>query len=270
MGLFPNLKVWHLQSQFDGAEVSGQFEALDLSENLSTAYADQWSLGRRAPIAQWLHGELETITFTAKFYDTRTQILFGDPFEVSGLGALDKLKEWVRPHSTLGHPEVLTFWVGDGSFAFFINCTVQSLGGIKYDRPTIFGGLRGFEAQITLREYVPYSLEDGQQSPLESRYHRAKSGDYYEALTQREYGNPQLGDIIRKRNPTKPNLQVGDVVKLPDISAIRKDKVEQKSIALQTGFGKKTTPQKDLRIYMFDARNRKKVSHVIREPINGR
>jgi hypothetical protein len=265
MGLFPNLKVWNLQSQFDGALVQGQFESLDVTENLSTAYADNWSLGRRAPISQWLHGELETITFTAKFYDTRS--LF-DSF--TGEDALAKLKEWVRPHSSLGHPEVLTFWVGDGSFAFFVNCVVTSLGGIKYDRPTIFGGLRGFEATITLREYVPYSLEEGQSSPLESRYHRAKAGDYYEMLTQREYNNPALGDIIRKRNPTKPNLQVGDVVKLPDISAIRKDKVEQKSIALQTGFGKKLTAQKSLRIAMFDSRNRSKVSHVILEPINGR
>lgn len=265
MGLFPNLKIWHLEAISDSSHVAGQFESPDVTENLSTTYADNWSLGRRAPISQWLHGELETITFTAKFWDTRK--LVG---EFPGDNALPKLKEWVRPSSKLGHPEILTFWVGDGSFAFFINCTIASLGGIKYDRPSFTGGLRGFEATITLREYVPYSLEEGQQSPLESRYHRAKTGDYYEALCQREYNNPQLGDIIRKRNPTKPNLQIGDVVKLPDISAIRRDKVEQKSIALQTGFGKKLTPQKALRIAMFDARARSKVSHVILEPINGR
>ena len=261
MGLFPNFKTWHLANTEDGSEIEGQFEALDLTENIGTAYADNWSLGRRAPISQWVRGELETFTFTAKFYDPRS--LFG----WDGVDILAKLKEWARPNKSVGHPDILEFWVGDGSWAWLVRCTIQSLGGIKYDRPTMFGGLRGFEATITLREYVAYSLEDGQQSPFESRYHRAKQADYYESLCQREYGNANLGDIIRKRNPTKPNLQVGDVVKLPDISAIRKDKVEQKSIALQTGFGKKVTPQRTLRIAMFDARNRKKVSHVILEDI---
>jgi hypothetical protein len=137
------------------------------------------------------------------------------------------------------------------------------VSGIQYRTPTAFGGIRDVSLTLNLKAYKEFDITATEES--ETRYHRARERDYYEMLCWREYRNPNIGDIIRKRHPSKPNLQPGEVVKLPTATALRRDRVEPKSIALQTSFGKKDTPQRRLRMEMLDARNRGYVSHVIVE-----
>ncbi len=84
-------------------------------------------------------------------------------------------------------------------------------------------------------------------------------------LTYREYGNPLLGDAIRKIHPTQPNLVAGNIVKLPSLAGLRSVVIEPKSIALQTATSRKNTPQKTLRTEMFEKRSGNYVSHVIVE-----
>ena len=152
------------------------------------------------------------------------------------------------------------FWIGD-AHVWMSECVLESLGDISYDQPGAFGDIRGCTFPITLREYTPFSISE--KFFGETRYHRSRRRDYYEALTEREYGNPMLGDVIRQRHPDKPNIIAGDVIKLPDVSTLRTAKTKQTSLALKTAFAKEDTPQKALRQDMFDKRNRKYVSHVI-------
>jgi hypothetical protein len=141
-----------------------------------------------------------------------------------------------------------------------MDCVIESLSP-KFGRPTWFGNIRSVQASITLRQYTEFDLESAAAG--ETRYHRAVVRDYYELLTQREYGSAIMGDIIRKRHPTNPNIQVGDTIKLPSIEAIRKEKVEPKSLCLKGAYSKKETPQRTLRRDMFDLRNRPYVSHIL-------
>jgi len=116
---------------------------------------------------------------------------------------------------------------------------------------------------VNLKQYQEFALDS--QGIFETRYHIAKDRDYYELIAQREYGDALKGDIIRKRNPDKPNMQVADRIPFPSIEAIRSVRVEQKSLALSSDYGKKLTAQKANRLDMFDRRNRPFVSHTIIE-----
>jgi hypothetical protein len=106
---------------------------------------------------------------------------------------------------------------------------------------------------------VPYSLEEMES---ETRWHRARLHDYYEWLAQREYGDPMKGVIIRNDQPTKLVLQPGEIVKLPSPGNLLGRVAAPASIALEGAFDREESPQRTLRISMFDRRNRSYVSHT--------
>jgi len=241
-----------MEHELDG-ELQGQFEPEDLTENIGTNYSQTTALNRAHPITQFISGNLETMTFTATLWNR--DVLFGEAND-----QLELLKKWARRDDRLGRPAIMKFWVGDG-MATVAQCTIASLGGIKYKRPTMGGLLKGVELSITLNRYENFNLKG---DVGETRYHTVADGDYYELLTAKEYGSPMMGDIIRKRNPDKPALRVAEIVKFPAKDKFRKDRVEPKSIPLQGSFKRRPTPQRALRLYMFDQRNRSKISHIIK------
>lgn len=250
--MFPNFRSWFLQNQTTFQIMQGQFEPVNMSKNVKPNWVGHTALNRANEILQFLNQSADTVSFDIVLYDRDS--VFSNAEEDYYL-----LESWAKPDEIYGNrPPVLTFWVGTGWE--MMDCVIESLSP-KFGRPTWFGNIRSVQASITLRKYTAFDLES--KAAGETRYHRAAVRDYYEMLTQKEYGNPMLGDVIRKRHPTKPNVQTGDVIKLPSIEAIRKDKVETKSVALQTAYGKKQTPQRDLRREMFERRNRTYVSHVI-------
>jgi hypothetical protein len=73
-----------------------------------------------------------------------------------------------------------------------------------------------------------------------------------------------LGDVIRKRNPSQPLVTPGSTIPLPSVEAVRNVKVEPKSLQLATAYGKKDTPQRTLRIDIFNRRNVSYTSHILR------
>lgn len=252
------LRVWNLFNTDTFELIRGQFHAEDMTMEVSSAYNEKFSLNRQVAITQFLHGEVETISFRSRFVATTAVEDLEDQ--------LAALKGFVRRDDALERPPVLEFWAGNGSFNLFNNqCILQSLSGIRYHRPTFFGGLRHVEFTVNLREYKEAALVN--LAAGNTRFHRAKFADYYEALTQREYGTPRLGDAIRKLHPDKPNIQTGNVIELPTQSTLRRFKLTQTSIPLRTGFDRKATPQKILRQNVFDAHNRSKVSFVLKEAI---
>jgi hypothetical protein len=258
-GLFGLTRSWKLKNLDTDDEVEGQFEAEDLTENVGTKYSKIAALNRQNPILQFIGGNLETVTFSAKLWNRdAVQTTKGTADDV-----LETLKSWTRRDSSLGRPPILEFTAAGDHPLTYENCVIESLGGIRYDRPTTGGKMRGVSLSITLLKYEPYTLEGYKGG--ETRYHRAKTGDYYEMLTFQEYGNPNMGDIIRKRHPSKPNIQTADIIKLPSIEVLRKEKVEATSLALKGAFLRKDSPQRSLRIEMFQKRNVPYVSHVIKE-----
>lgn len=255
MLILPNARTWFLANVDTGQILQGQFEPQATTKNIGVNYAQHTALNRQNPILQFLNRAADTISFQARLFNRHS-------LEVQAEETLRQLEEWTEIDPALNRPPTMSFWVGDGHLQQ-IDCVITSLDGITYGRPSFFGGLREVSLTINLLQYEPFNLES--TGTFETRYHRARSRDYYELICYREYKQPLLGDVIRKRHPTQAVLQVNDVVKLPSIEAIRSERVEPKSLVLTTAYGKKITPQKTRRQEMFDLRNRSYVSHVVIE-----
>lgn len=254
MGLFQSLDVWNLQNLQNAERLEGQFPPISVTRELGNEWAAHTAISRDNAILQFLHGKQETLSVQVRLYARDAVFNNVD-------NDLKKLEEWRKPDSLYGNrPPTLSFWLGDGHL--FLDCIIDSLSGITYARPTSQGAPRDITLTINLKAYKKFSLND--TGNFETRYNRTKERDYYELLTQREYANPLMGDIIRKRHPDQPNLQVGSIVKLPSVEAIRSQRVEQTSIALQTAYGRKDTPQRALRLQAFENHNVTYVSHVIK------
>lgn len=267
MALF-GFRNWFLQNINTNQILGGQFHAENLTKDVKVNWASHTALNRQKAILQFLNGENDKISFQATIFATTglniptTQI---GPFTIKGPQSVEDdiglLEEWTEIESTRGKPAVLNFWVGDGHLQ--MDCVIDSLAGIAYGRPDALGSVKQVTLTINLIEFTEFSLDDS--GSFETRFHRAKVRDYYESVALTEYGDPLLGDRIRKRHPNNANIQTGDRIRFPSIEGIRRERVTQESVQLKTGFGKRETPQKTLRLQMFDLRNRPFVSHIIVE-----
>jgi len=110
-------------------------------------------------------------------------------------------------------------------------------------------------------QFVPFSIEDEREG--ETRFAVTRERDSYEMLALQEYGNPLLGDFVRKEHPTQQALQPGDIVRLPSIETARKQRITQKSLQLQGAYSRKDTLQRQLRLEFFELRSKKKTSHAL-------
>ena len=252
-----SLRTWVLYNRDSSEIFKGQFHAEDLRhEGIGGTYSERWALGRTHPVQQFLRGKLQIVSFRSRFFP-------GTSVE-SAEDEIATLKSWTQADVKTGRPPVLEFWVGDGGVDYLENpCVLEDLADVLYHRPTLFGGLRHVEFTITLREYKTFKLQD--QAKKETRYHHTKQGEYYELIAFREYANPSLGDPIRKLHPHQTTLDVGDVVKLPSVSKMLREKTVLTSIPLATSFGRKETAQRTLRIAWFDRRDVTYISHVLVE-----
>lgn len=251
----PTIRTWFLQNTETFQILKGAFEPVNVTRERQNNWVEHTALSRTNAILQFLNGQAQTISVDIRLY---AETIVGNTIERD----LALMESWMLPQSSLqNRPPILSFWVGDGHV--IMDCVITAMSNIRYGPPSLFGAVREVNLTLGLKEYVEFSIDDSDL--FETRYHRARTRDYYEMLTFKEYGNPLMGDIIRKRHPKLPVVNTGDTVKLPSVEALRKDIVETKSIALQTAFGKKDTPQKRLRAEMFDKRNRPYVSHVVIE-----
>jgi hypothetical protein len=253
MSIFPMLKSWFLQNQTTQQIIRGEFHPVDLTKEVKPNYVTHVALSRTKEIVQFLNQDADTLSFKAVMNNR-------DGFSSFVEKDYQLLESWARPDPIYGNkPPILTFWVGQGWE--LMECVITGLSNIRFEEPFANGRIRQISLIVNLRKYEKFSLEG--TGNYETRYHRAAVRDYYELLAYREYNNPMLGVVIRNRHPNKPNIQIGDVIKLPSVEAIRKERAQPTSIALRTITGKKITPQKTLVKQMFDNRNIVKVSYTI-------
>lgn len=252
--LIPNFRTWYLENLDSGQTLQGQFSPQATTENVTVNWAQQTALNRGNAILQFVNENNDTLSFQGRFF--RDGVTDADP-----KAKLDQLKSWARINSNVRRPPVLQFYVGDGHVQ--MNVVITGITNIVYGRPDALGGLRDVSFQVGLLQFEPFSLDD--EGSTDTRYARAKDREYYELLAYEEYGNPLLGDYIRKLHPDQATLQDGDVVRLPSIEGVRNQRITQTSIPLQTGFGRRDTPQRSLRLFWFEKRSDPKVSHVFQE-----
>jgi len=243
---------WFLYNLDTDDKIEGQFPAEDVTQEMAVVFAESTALNRQNPILQFVRGTAEVVSFTGR--------LFAEDATANLFKPLRMLQSWTKRDAQLMRPPILHFWIGDSTLKVD-KCILESLSGITYHDFREDGSPRDISFTVNLREYTEFSLLV--EAGGETRYHRAKEHDYYERITEREYGDPMLGVVIRDRQPTKPNLEVGEIVKLPSAEVMRGIVPQQTSLALQTAFGRRNTPQRRLRDFVFDRLNLAHTSHVI-------
>lgn len=243
------IEAWVIEDVEVGERVQGQFPPLDISEEIGVTYGESYTLNRQSAILQFLHGNARTISFTGRLFAAHRLEDITKPLQI--------LQAWAKRDIQQERPRTLIFWVGDGTLA--MRCVLESLSDITYRTFRNDGSPRDIVFTVNLLEYVPFSLAEMES---DTRWHRARLHDYYEWLAQREYGDPMKGVIVRNDHPTKRVLQPGEVVKLPSPAKMLGRVAEPVSVSLEGAFDREESPQRTLRIAIFDRRNRDYVSHT--------
>jgi hypothetical protein len=249
------LKVWSLHNTEDGSTIKGQFPAEKTTRNVGANWTQIQALNRSNAFIQFLNRKTETLSVQSRFY--KRDLTDGSPVE-----KIEKLIDWTRISLTFRRPPMLTFYLGDG-LGLQMDCVLTEISDIEYGEPNALGGIREVTFTMNFMQVAGrQSSSSDEKEVTDTRYAHAKDGDYYELLCQKEYGDPMAGVVIRQRNPTLALLSIGDIIALPALEGIRGQPAKQQSIALQTAFGRKDTPQRRLRIQWFNRRNKNAVVFV--------
>lgn len=268
-------KGWSLlgqDPQVRNLEFRGDFIAENMSEQVGSRFGEQNSLNKERPNFQWLSGEAEAFTFNTKIWAR-------DSF-TSVKPTIELLKSMARRNKELKRSPVFLFTAGtEIGFTCFVR-------GVKfdYDELKADGSIQGAVVAITLQK-IDETVVEAAATSLAAQIKQAagivsaaagvasivgrvrqiagfsvhtigrtvvvKSGDTFEAIAQREYGNALLGDILRRAQPEKFDLQIGDKIFLIEGSEARQIPVTPQAIAL-----KETIENKALNDEFFELRNR--------------
>lgn len=246
-------KLWTIFDQDRGEAIVGQFVAQSVVKNVSANIASSSSYNAQFPILQWVSGELETVSFTAKLWAV-------DSTDFSVDDRLERLEALVKRQSDLKRPPICSFSLGDVP-SLSIDCLVRSLGGITYDEVREDGTLRGVTLQIALERFVEFEIEATDPSKPEefTRIRRARSGDSYESIAADEYADAELGILLRQLNPRGlgmdlTDLRAKDPVHVFPESYLRTLEIEPEFHAFKTG-EEKYAPAEEARREMFEARS---------------
>jgi hypothetical protein len=244
---FLTAKTWTLFNTENNKRLEGQFPHEGLSREVGAHWEEINALTRERPILQFITGEVETLEMSSRFF--RRDITDDTVNE-----KISTLISWTKKDPRFGRPPILQLMVGDGE-AVNMRVILKSLSRVQYAKPDFQGQLRMVTFQMTLWNYTEFAITD--QLQKDTRYHRTARGQYYELIAKQEYGNPLLGDVIRKSaaQSGKALLSPGDIVKLPSIEGIRSARITQTSVILKGAFGQKDTPQRKRREEIFDEKS---------------
>mgnify|MGYP003528028486 CR=1 FL=1 len=251
MSLFAKVDVWHLLNTDTGEQVDGAYPPEDLTHTVGSRWVEKFALNRKNGILQFLHGETDVVTFTATFYKKHLlHSIEGDIELLTRMAVRDRL---------IARPPILEFWCGD---AFLnIKCILEPFTK-QIGLPGTDGALKFVTISMTLRKYSPYSLED--TGNFDTRYHRAKAGDYLEFIAWHEYKNPLIGVELAKRHPQVRLAPANnEVIKLPSIEGLRKVRIVPASVAFTTLTERAESSQKTLFKKLLAARGAPKLSTIL-------
>ncbi len=240
----PRGKVWSLQNKDDPSlAIQGQYAPEDYTENAGAKIPDVSTVNNQEPFPQWVGGEGETSSFTARIFRP-------DPLAAGSVRKdVESLKKATKKDPKLHRAPLFRFQWGE---EIQFDCFVVSVGGIKYDEVTETGLVKGAQFSSVMRriEKIPNQgfskLSDisglttslkkisdflgdspsllvdiiGGSLHRKGKTIKAKEGDTFESIAAREYGDPLVGDVLRRAQPEKANLQPGDSVILGDDTEI--------------------------------------------------
>lgn len=229
-------RTWTLLNQDTREAIKGQFPAEEPGFEYGANWGEIKSLNRPHPLLQYLQGQSDVFSVSSQFFHR-------DITDDSINEKINKLYSFCRRDQRFGRPPICRFAIGDGTVVN-MEVILLKVSSVKYSQPDFLGGIRQVRFTLNFRRFTRFSLRDIPQS--DTRYHRTAVGQYYEAIAQREYGDPLIGDYIRKQSEQagKGLLIPGDIVKLPAREGVKDKIVTQTSVILKTAFGRTDTPQK--------------------------
>jgi hypothetical protein len=194
--------------------------------NYGGTLVDQARFGEQDPITHWVHGVTKNITFSAVLFTRHID-------EAADVEALfDRLVGLTQKDDLLGRPPICVFRYGN----FFSETVLVEKADSNIVSVDKDGFAREIRISLSLRKYVPFSQKqiDPTKPAKESFYLIATSVERsYEAIARRRYGDPLLGDRIRKRHPGRAFApRVGDKVKIPPKAIVLRETIEPSFHAL--------------------------------------
>lgn len=225
-----------------------------VSIDIGGKIVEQDRFGFQNPITQWVGGRSRTFSFTAK--------MFSRDAEEDVRAQLKQFELLAVKDSTLGRPPVVLFTLGDViSEIVLVESVNPTINKMRQDG-------RDFKArEVTLsmfmRRYTPFRQRQIDPTrPVKESYQLQASGALatYEAIARRYYGNPLLGDRLRKRHPERPLApEVGKLVKIPARDVIVSERIEPAFHALSL------TDADAVRAfeYMVEKRSARKIVEIV-------
>lgn len=184
---------------------------------------DQTRFGMQDAITQWISGRVREISFTST--------LFAEHADVDISWWFDDYTKLSEEDPSLGRPPICVWTLGSW---------MQEMVLVVGVDPQILQREDGLPQRIdltfTLKRYKPFSQMqiDPTKQPKESYYlvvTRAEAN--YEALARRYYGQPLLGDRLRKRHPEEPmRPEAGSKISIPPKSIVLRELVQPEFHAL--------------------------------------
>lgn len=186
--------------------------------------AEQSRFGFQDPITNWTQGKARNFTFSTMLFARSA---------AEGIDVVDLLGQFeglAVKDEELGRPPICLFTYGE----FLSETVLVESVDPKIKNVMSNGQPQQVELSITLRKYKAFSsqrLIDPSKPAKESLYLVATDAENsYEQIARRFYGDPMLGDRLRKRHPAYPFApNVGSVVKVPSKSVILQEVVEPSS-----------------------------------------
>jgi hypothetical protein len=242
------VKAWTLINNDAHETMKGQFPPDEIERSVGSNWVEIQALNRQHAFLQFLNGKTETLSVQSRFFKR-------DMFDDSPVERLDKLVDWTQIIPNRRRPPLLTFILGDG-LGLQMEVILHAVTGIKYSMPNSLGGIRDVSFTMEFMQVAGrQSAWAKEEEVTDTRYARAREGDYYELLAQQEYNDPMIGVVIAQRNPEKLMLHPGDIVALPALEGVRGFIPQPQSLIFKKAFGRKDTPEKRLRILSFNRHN---------------
>jgi len=171
-------------------------------------------------IVQWTGGKSKTFSFgTTLFAATEDEAV-----ELNDI--YRKLESFAMRNDKVRRAPILLFQYGTGVINTL--CMIDRFNptfGMVYDS----GFPQRIDIDISLRKYVPFrhaTLDPTRRPPSTRVLNVSRAARSYEEIARQEYGDPLLGDRLRKRNPRQPLApDPGDKLLLPPESTIRREMI---------------------------------------------
>lgn len=229
MGFFlKNNTTWRLEvadedSAFLDATFEAQFEAQDLTvDRVGGQIAEATTVNREHPIAQWIAGLSERVTFTGRLWAKHA---LDDIKE-----RLDELLKFTWRIEELKRPPICIFSIGP---QFDLQCLVETISNIRFDSFRSDGSIRGVTFSVTLVRYTLFGIKKTDPTAKEpsTRHYIARQGDTFESIAKREYGDALFGVNLRRLHPELSlrlnEIQPGDIIRiLPKEHSLIRKKIE--------------------------------------------